>query len=133
MCFFIRRAAMASTARRGRRGGPASTPSTRGQTARRGAFCLFRTTVRHRYAIAATSTPSPRPKKSKDAGPNLRQEQHDVRREAPVVFIVHYQSPGHPAGLQRRAPVAVGVVPERARRVRLGQVVQVSFARAGRY
>ena len=64
---------------------------------------------------------------------NLRQEQHDVRREAPVILVVDDQSAGHPARLERRAPVAVGVVPERARRVRLGQVVHVSFARAGGY
>ena len=53
----------------------------------------------------------------KDAGADLRQEQHDVRREAPVILVVYYQSPGHPPSLQRRAPVAVGVVPERARRM----------------
>ena len=30
---------------------------------------------------------------------NLRQEQHDVRREAPVILIVDDQSAGHPARL----------------------------------
>ena len=50
-----------------------------------------------------------------------------------MVLVVDDQSAGHPAGLQRRAPVAVGVVPERARRVCLGQVVDISLARAGCY
>ena len=78
-------------------------------------------------------TPVAATKKMKTPYQNLRHEQHDVRREAPVVLIMHDQSPGHPARLERRAPVAVGVVPERARRVRWGQVVHISFASAGRY
>ena len=36
---------------------------------------------------------------TKDAGPNLGQEQHDVRWEAPVILVVDDQSAGHPARL----------------------------------
>ena len=78
-------------------------------------------------------TPVAATKKMKTPYQNLRHEQHDVRREPSVVLVVHDQRPGHPAGLQRRAPVAVGVVPERARRMCLGQVVDVGLRRAGRY
>ena len=35
----------------------------------------------------------------KDAGPNLRQEQHDVRREPSVVLVVDDERPGHPPSL----------------------------------
>ena len=78
-------------------------------------------------------TPVAATKKMKTPYQNLRHEQHDVRREPSVVLVVDDQRPGHPARLERRAPVAVGVVPERARRVCLGQVVHIRFARAGRY
>ena len=115
---------MASTARRGRVEGVVRAPRRpRGQTLRLGALCVFRQRV---TPVAAT-------KKMKTPYQNLRHEQHDVRREAPVVLVVDNKSARHPAGLQRRAPVAVGVVPERARRVRLGQVVDIGFARAGCY
>ena len=46
-----------------------------------------------------SETPVAATKKMKTPHQNLRQEQHDVRREAPVIFIMHDQSAGHPAGL----------------------------------
>ena len=40
---------------------------------------------------------SPR-RKNEDADPDLRHEQHDVRREAPVVLVATIRCPRHPAG-----------------------------------
>jgi hypothetical protein len=52
-----------------------------------------------RRVLCVSTALSPR-QKNEDTGPDLRHEQHDVRREAPVVPVVHDQRPGHPPGLQ---------------------------------